>query len=65
MTVKKERRTLTLDSDVLQAFAPGNLSGEVNEVLREELARREARSALAAFVAGLDAEFGQPAPELV
>ncbi|MDR1431185.1 MAG: hypothetical protein LBI99_03590 [Propionibacteriaceae bacterium] len=65
MTILKERKTLTLDSDVVAAFEDGNLSGEVNQILREEIARRQARAALAAYIDGLAAEFGAPDPAQV
>lgn len=65
-SVPKVRRTLTLDADVVAAFADTpSLSAEVNMVLREELRRRVARAELEAFVARLDAEFGAPDPSEV
>ncbi len=63
----KIRKTLTLDPDVVAAFGddPGALSATVNTVLRDEAARRNRRTALAAFVADLDAEYGEPDPNEV
>ncbi|MGH2861973.1 MAG: hypothetical protein ACRDLT_10795 [Solirubrobacteraceae bacterium] len=62
-SLPKVRRTLTLDADVVAAFADTpSLSAEVNMVLREELRRRVARAELETFVARLDAEFGAPDP---
>lgn len=60
----KVRKTLTLDPEVVETFGedPSALSATVNSILREELERRSRRVALAAFVAGLDAEFGEPDP---
>ncbi|HET8929670.1 MAG TPA: hypothetical protein VFN21_03330 [Acidimicrobiales bacterium] len=58
----KVRKTLTLDPDVVASFGDdaGALSATVNTVLREEMLRRSRRAALVAFVAELDAEYGEP-----
>ena len=58
----KVRKTLTLDPDVVESFGgdPSALSATVNAVLREEMARRQARTTLAAFVDRLDVDFGEP-----
>lgn len=58
----KVRKTLTLDPEVVETFGqdPSALSATVNLILREEMDRRTRRTALAAFVAELDAEFGEP-----
>lgn len=60
----KVRKTLTLDPDVVEAFGddPAALSATVNSILRQELERRQRRAVLAAFVAELDAKFGEPDP---
>ncbi|MDR2253019.1 MAG: hypothetical protein LBD97_04035 [Bifidobacteriaceae bacterium] len=65
MSANKERRTLTLDRDVAAAFDQSNLSGEVNQILKEEIGRRKARSALAELLGELDAQLGPPDPGLV
>ena len=61
----KVRKTLTLDPDVVATFGedPSALSATVNAVLREEMLRRQRRAALAAFVAELNAAFGEPDPD--
>lgn len=59
----KVRKTLTLDSDVVDAFSaddPDNLSGAINAVLRAERERRERRVSLAALVADLAEVHGEP-----
>lgn len=58
----KLRKTLTLDPDVVAVFGddPTTLSATVNAVLRREMERRSRRAALAALVASLDTEFGEP-----
>lgn len=63
----KVRKTLTLDPDVVEIFGddPSALSSTVNAILHAELERRVRRTALAAFVAELDAEFGEPEPSEV
>lgn len=63
----KVRKTLTLDRDVVEAFGdgPSTLSATVNSLLHAEMDRRFRRASLAAFVADLDAEFGQPDPSEV
>jgi len=60
----KVRKTLTLDPAVVAALGddPNALSATVNTILSDEIARRERRAALAAFVDRLDAEFGKPDP---
>jgi hypothetical protein len=64
---KKVRKTLTLDPEVVETFGddPNALSATVNSILHEEMARRTSRATLAAFVARLDAEFGEPDPSEV
>ncbi|MCK9247443.1 MAG: hypothetical protein M0P31_00465 [Solirubrobacteraceae bacterium] len=63
----KVRKTLTLDPEVIDALGDdaSALSATVNAVLRDEIDRRAQRAALAAFVADLDATFGEPDPEAV
>ncbi|MGE4426149.1 MAG: hypothetical protein AB7G37_06845 [Solirubrobacteraceae bacterium] len=63
----KVRKTLTLDPEVIDALGDdaSALSATVNAVLRDEIDRRAQRAALAAFVADLDAAFGEPDPEAV
>lgn len=58
----KVRKTLTLDPDVVETFGddPSALSATVNSILHAEMERRLRRSALAAFVAELDSQFGEP-----
>lgn len=58
----KVRKTLTLDPDVVKTFGedPSTLSATVNSILHAEMDRRSRRAALAEYVAGLDAEFGEP-----
>ncbi|MEX0427627.1 hypothetical protein AB3X52_08355 [Nocardioides sp. DS6] len=60
----KVRKTLTLDPDVVETFGDDTsaLSATVNTVLRDEMERRSRRAALAALVASLDAEYGEPDP---
>lgn len=60
----KVRKTLTLDPDVVDAFGDDSaaLSATVNSILRREMHRRTRRAALEAFVASLDAAFGEPDP---
>ncbi|MDR2347910.1 MAG: hypothetical protein LBD90_04690 [Bifidobacteriaceae bacterium] len=65
MRQKKERRTLTLDADVIASFDQSNLSGEVNRVLTEEIVRRERRAGLALLLAELESEVGPPDAALV
>lgn len=60
----KVRKTLTLDPDVVDVFGDDTsaLSATVNTVLREEMDRRARRAALAAFVAELVEQYGEPDP---
>lgn len=63
----KVRKTLTLDPDVVETFGddPSALSATVNAILHQEMARRSRHAALAAYVARLDTEFGEPDPDEV
>jgi hypothetical protein len=59
----KVRKTLTLDSDVVDMFSaddPDSLSGAINTVLQAERERRERRASLAVLVADLTALHGEP-----
>jgi len=60
----KVRKTLTLDPELVAALGddPSALSATVNMILAAEVARRERRAALTAFVDHLDSEFGKPDP---
>jgi hypothetical protein len=60
----KVRKTLTLDPEVVESFGddPNALSATVNAVLHAEMDRRVRRAALAAYVAELDVQFGEPDP---
>jgi hypothetical protein len=61
----KVRKTLTLDPDVVNALGddPAALSTTVNDILRQEIERRERRAALANLVEELVAEHGAPGAE--
>ena len=62
----KVRKTLTLDSDVVEVFSaddPDNLSGAVNAVLAAERDRRLRRASLAELDDELTRLYGEPDPE--
>lgn len=63
----KVRKTLTLDPDLVDAFGdePAALSATVNQILREEVARRARKASLADLVAELDELYGPADPGLV
>jgi hypothetical protein len=65
VTATKERHTLTLDAEIVGALGSENLSGQVNQILREEIARRRAQVALAELLESLETEFGPADPTLV
>ena len=64
----KMRKTLTLDSDLVEALgaeAEESLSAAINEALREVVARRHRRANLAELVAELEAQYGPADPAQV
>lgn len=60
MTKGKVRKTLTLDPEVIDALGDDDLalSTTVNEILRDEVQRRQRAKALAAHLARLEGERG-------
>jgi hypothetical protein len=60
MTRGKVRKTLTLDPDIIAALGDDDaaLSATVNEILREEVERRQRAAALAALLTRLEEERG-------
>ena len=64
----KVRKTLSLDSDVIEAFETEDaesLSAAVNDALKEIVTRRARRANLAALVGELEAQYGPADPALV
>lgn len=64
----KVRKTLSLDSDVIEAFEAEDvesLSAAVNEALREVVRRRARRVNLTQLVSELEAQYGPADPEQV
>lgn len=64
---RKVRRTVTLDADVAAEFERGEtgLSAEINEVLVDEMRKRQSRRALRELMAELERERGPVDPERV
>ncbi|MGH9126474.1 MAG: hypothetical protein ACRDZ8_17365 [Acidimicrobiales bacterium] len=67
MTRGKVRKTLTLDPEVIAALGDDDaaLSATINEILREEVERRQRASALADLLGRLDEERGPVDPDEV
>jgi hypothetical protein len=67
MTSGKVRKTLTLDPEVVAALGDDDvaLSATINEILREEVERRQRSAALAGLLARLEEERGPVDPDEV
>ena len=67
MTRGKVRKTLTLDPDVIEALGDDDiaLSATINEILRDEMQRRQRVAALAALLARFEEERGPVDPDEV
>lgn len=67
MTRSKVRKTLTLDPEVIDALGGDDvaLSATVNEILREEVERRQRAAALAGLLERLEDERGPVDPHEV
>jgi len=67
MAQAKVRKTLTLDPEVIDALGGGGiaLSATVNEILREEVERRQRAAALAGLLERFEEERGPVDPDEV
>jgi len=67
MTRGKVRKTLTLDPDVVEALGDDDvaLSATINEILHDEVERRERAAALAGLLARLEDTRGPVDPDEV
>ncbi len=67
MTRGKVRKTLTLDPEVIEALGDDDiaLSATINEILRDEMQRRQRAAALAALLARFEEERGPVDPDEV
>ncbi len=67
MSRSKVRKTLTLDPDVIDALGDDDvaLSATINEILRDEVERRQRAAALAALLDRLADERGPVDPDEV
>ena len=65
MTQGKVRKTLTLDPEVVDALGGDDvaLSTTINEILRQEVERRQRAAALTQLLARLEGERGPVDPE--
>lgn len=65
MKVGKVRKTLTLDPEIIAALGDDDvaLSATINEILREEVERRQRAAALAALLTRLEEERGPVDPD--
>ncbi len=67
MSSGKVRKTLTLDPEIIDALGDDDLalSTTINEILRNEVQRRQRTKALSEHLARLDAERGPVDPDEV
>jgi hypothetical protein len=67
MTRSKVRKTLTLDPEVIEALGDDDvgLSATINEILHDEVERRQRAAALAALLGRLEDERGPVDPDEV
>lgn len=67
MTRSKVRKTLTLDPEIIDVLGDDDvaLSATINEILREEVERRQRAAALAGLLSRLEDERGLVDPDEV
>lgn len=63
--LRKVKKSLSLDEDLVEEFSDGELAPAVNAVLRTEKERRDRRRSLSRLLEELVAERGAPDPEEV